>query len=94
MILKAANVTLGKTYPEPLIGLKEGRERALEAYQDMKRLPVDPDSPYWSIYCLALFPEGFLIDKVMHRAFNTLKAMIGARAKPARYQSNRNHSVF
>lgn len=37
LILKAADVTLGKTYPEPLIGLKEGRERALEAYQDMKK---------------------------------------------------------
>ena len=37
LILKAAGVTLGKTYPEPLIGLKEGRERALEAYQDMKK---------------------------------------------------------
>lgn len=37
LILKAAGVTLGKTYPEPLIGLKEGRERALSAYQDMKQ---------------------------------------------------------
>jgi deoxyribodipyrimidine photo-lyase len=37
LILKAAGVTLGKTYPEPLIGLKEGRERALSAYQDMKK---------------------------------------------------------
>ncbi|KZC99358.1 MULTISPECIES: deoxyribodipyrimidine photo-lyase [unclassified Thalassospira] len=37
LILKAADVTLGKTYPEPLIGLKEGRERALSAYQDMKQ---------------------------------------------------------
>lgn len=37
LILKAAGVTLGKTYPELLIGLKEGRERALSAYQDMKQ---------------------------------------------------------
>ncbi|MBC07677.1 deoxyribodipyrimidine photo-lyase [Thalassospira sp.] len=37
LILKAAGVTLGKTYPAPLIGLKEGRERALGAYQDMKK---------------------------------------------------------
>ncbi|MBX2829719.1 MAG: DNA photolyase family protein [Rhodospirillales bacterium] len=37
LILKAAGVTLGGTYPEPLIGLKEGRERALIAYQGMKR---------------------------------------------------------
>ncbi|WP_033068459.1 cryptochrome/photolyase family protein [Thalassospira australica] len=37
LILKAAGVTLGATYPEPLIGLKEGRERALAAYQDMKK---------------------------------------------------------
>ena len=36
LILKAADVTLGQTYPEPLIGLKEGRERALAAYQGMK----------------------------------------------------------
>ncbi len=37
LILKAAGVTLGGTYPEPLIALKEGRERALIAYQDMKQ---------------------------------------------------------
>jgi deoxyribodipyrimidine photo-lyase len=37
LILKAAGVTLGGNYPEPLVGVKEGRERALAAYQDMKQ---------------------------------------------------------
>lgn len=37
LILKAAGVDLGQTYPQPLIGVKEGRERALAAYKDMKR---------------------------------------------------------
>ncbi|MCC9620174.1 DNA photolyase family protein [Thalassospira sp. MA62] len=37
LILGAAGVTLGDTYPEPLIGVKEGRERALAAYQEMKQ---------------------------------------------------------
>ncbi|RCK43950.1 deoxyribodipyrimidine photo-lyase [Thalassospira profundimaris] len=37
LILKAAGVTLGQNYPEPVTGVKEGRERALRAYQDMKQ---------------------------------------------------------
>ncbi|WP_289079286.1 deoxyribodipyrimidine photo-lyase [uncultured Thalassospira sp.] len=37
LILKAAGVRLGTDYPEPVIGVKEGRERALSAYQDMKQ---------------------------------------------------------
>ncbi|OLF78004.1 deoxyribodipyrimidine photolyase [Maricaulis sp. W15] len=35
-MLAKAGVTLGKTYPEPIIDLKLGREQALEAYQSMK----------------------------------------------------------
>lgn len=34
--LVRAGVTLGKTYPKPVVDLKTGRERALEAYQEMK----------------------------------------------------------
>ena len=34
--LKKAGITLGKTYPHPVVGLAEGRDRALKAYQDMK----------------------------------------------------------
>ncbi|WP_417813551.1 cryptochrome/photolyase family protein [Thalassospira alkalitolerans] len=37
LALKAAGVDLGRTYPEPLIDLKQGRERALNAFQEMKR---------------------------------------------------------
>jgi deoxyribodipyrimidine photo-lyase len=37
LILKAAGITLGQTYPMPIVGVKEGRERALTAYQDMKQ---------------------------------------------------------
>ena len=36
-VLKDAGVTLDDTYPSPLIGLKEGRERALEAYKAIKK---------------------------------------------------------
>ncbi|WP_417804734.1 cryptochrome/photolyase family protein [Thalassospira lucentensis] len=36
-VLKDAGVTLDDTYPSPLIGLKEGRERALEAYKAVKK---------------------------------------------------------
>jgi len=32
-ILAAANVTLGKNYPHPIIGLAQGRDRALAAYK-------------------------------------------------------------
>ena len=34
-VLAAANLTLGKTYPHPIIGLAEGRERALSAYKEI-----------------------------------------------------------
>ena len=34
--LKMAGVELGKTYPEPLVTHKEGRERAMDAFQEMK----------------------------------------------------------
>jgi deoxyribodipyrimidine photo-lyase len=33
MELAGANVTLGKTYPEPIVDHKAGRERALAAYK-------------------------------------------------------------
>ena len=36
-VLKDAGVTLDDTYTSPLIGLKEGRERALEAYKAVKK---------------------------------------------------------
>jgi deoxyribodipyrimidine photo-lyase len=36
MILQAAGVTLGKTYPKPLIDHKEGRDNALEAFKKTK----------------------------------------------------------
>lgn len=36
LILKHAGVTLGKTYPNPVVDLKSSRERALYAYQNMK----------------------------------------------------------
>ena len=35
--LKAAGIELGKTYPEPMIDHKVGRERALKAYETIKR---------------------------------------------------------
>jgi deoxyribodipyrimidine photo-lyase len=34
--LKRWNVTLGKTYPSPVISHSEGRQRALDALQEMK----------------------------------------------------------
>jgi deoxyribodipyrimidine photo-lyase len=34
--LLAAGVTLGETYPRPIIGLSEGRDKALAAYERMK----------------------------------------------------------
>jgi deoxyribodipyrimidine photo-lyase len=36
IVLTNARVTLGKTYPKPIIGLMEGRDRALAAYQQIK----------------------------------------------------------
>ena len=36
LVLKGAGITLGETYPKPIVDLKGGRERALEAYQQMK----------------------------------------------------------
>ncbi|PKR53234.1 cryptochrome/photolyase family protein [Thalassospira marina] len=36
LVLKGAGVTLGQTYPEPIVDLKGGRDRAMEAYQQMK----------------------------------------------------------
>lgn len=35
-ILKAASITLGKTYPQPIIDLKASRAKAMEAYRIMK----------------------------------------------------------
>lgn len=37
-ILAAAKVTLGKTYPLPIVDLKESRERALSALQSLKEI--------------------------------------------------------
>ena len=36
MLLRAAGVTLGRTYPKPIIGHAEGRARALAAYAEAK----------------------------------------------------------
>jgi deoxyribodipyrimidine photo-lyase len=35
--LEAAGIKLGKTYPEPIVDLKESRQRALDAYQKMRK---------------------------------------------------------
>ena len=35
-VLRAAGVTLDKTYPRPLVGLTEGRDRALAAFERLK----------------------------------------------------------
>ena len=35
-VLKAANVCLGKSYPHPIVDLKQSREAALKAFSDMK----------------------------------------------------------
>lgn len=43
-VLAMAGVTLGQTYPEPVIDLKRGREMALDAYQTMKAA-ADAASP-------------------------------------------------
>lgn len=37
-VLEAANVTLGETYPRPIVDIKESRERALGAYDLIKQL--------------------------------------------------------
>ncbi len=36
IILRQAGITLGETYPHPIVGHKEGRERALAAYETLK----------------------------------------------------------
>lgn len=36
-VLKRAGVVLGETYPEPLVGLKPSRERALEAFKSLPK---------------------------------------------------------
>ena len=36
-VLRKAGVTLGKTYPEPLVELKGSRQRALQAYEKIKK---------------------------------------------------------
>jgi deoxyribodipyrimidine photo-lyase len=36
LMLRAAGVTLGRTYPQPIVGHAEGRVRALAAYADAK----------------------------------------------------------
>ncbi len=36
LVLEAAGVRLGKSYPQPLVDLKASRERALAAYREMK----------------------------------------------------------
>ena len=36
LILAAAGVKLGENYPKPVVGLKASREKALEAYQQLK----------------------------------------------------------
>ncbi len=35
-ILRACQITLGKDYPKPIVDLKQSRERALDAFQQMK----------------------------------------------------------
>ncbi|HER20263.1 MAG TPA: deoxyribodipyrimidine photo-lyase, partial [Chromatiales bacterium] len=35
-ILERAGVSLGKTYPEPIVDLKTSRQRALAAFQEIK----------------------------------------------------------
>lgn len=37
VILQSAGVTLGVSYPNPIIGLKDSRDRALEAFQSLKQ---------------------------------------------------------
>ncbi len=35
--LEAAGIKLGKTYPEPIVDLKQSRQRALDAYQKIRK---------------------------------------------------------
>jgi hypothetical protein len=35
-VLAEAGITLGKQYPAPLVGLTEGRDRALKALKNMR----------------------------------------------------------
>lgn len=37
-VLSQANITLGETYPHPIVQIKESRERALAAYGTTKNL--------------------------------------------------------
>ncbi len=37
-ILRACQITLGKDYPKPIVDLKQSRQRALDAFQQMKAL--------------------------------------------------------
>ena len=39
LILQAAGITLGETYPAPLVRHEEARARALQAFQSLKRTP-------------------------------------------------------
>lgn len=41
LVLAAAGVTIGKTYPAPMVDHKEARERALEAYNTLKAAKDD-----------------------------------------------------
>ena len=38
-ILSKSGVKLGETYPKPIVGLKDSRQRALEAFSSLKALP-------------------------------------------------------
>jgi deoxyribodipyrimidine photo-lyase len=40
MTLQAAGITLGETYPEPIVDHKEAREAALSAYQTLKNIEL------------------------------------------------------
>ena len=41
-VLKQAGVTLGKTYPAPIVDHKAARERALAGYEEVKRATQQP----------------------------------------------------
>ena len=44
LILHGAGVKLGHTYPEPIVDLKGGRDRAMNAYRDMKAASTGDDT--------------------------------------------------